>query len=695
MFSRAFCLLLFSCVIVSGAQAGGDDWRKVREAEGELAFLESLVAFALTVDREGFATAIGDLEDLPELRRQAAVTVVLDQWMRTDAESLREVMDARWEELDPVVHENFFQWSLRLEPESTARRLFDEDDPASAYRDGLMHELTRRHPRIAAEHLSAIKDPDERSGWANRIARGWMQSSPEEAFEWAALNDEAVDLKQLFLSAVYSRDNAATDFKLVELWARLPEAARTDELRRDVANHLLYAHPGVALDFIEELPDAERYPLLHRAMDRLAESKSPRAAELLRLLPAEHLPNSGTLKKVLLEWGLREPEQALIWAEAISNTALREDAVVRMNTVLGMLDPQLAIDHALSQPPGVLRRTMIRNVALLLAKEDLSAGLAWVDALPESGGKKLALESITLLMDRVPPREMLAAALEMKQAGLVTDFINRVFSRWCSYDIEGAAQWYFSLPEAEQNPSREGVIGPYLANRAPELALEYLFSKTIPISTRKKIFSSYMNTYSSHPEMLAELTKGLKPEHVGTLLEQFEVRNLFRFEPLMAMELAAQLPERDRTMAIMRGSQSWLESDPIGIAAYLETDELDIRFNYARVAGKLAERDFERAVAWVERLEIPEHRNYGYMGLARHIASDSPAEALRLMEETEAGARDNNRHARDQTYDQIFQDWAYFEPAAAQMALDRSPALSEKQKSRITKLIKDQKPKPR
>lgn len=681
-----FCLLLLTLLNQWGTAAGAS-WEEIKAEGSDLVFLESLASFTLSAEVSNFREVLEESANLPELRRAATIAVILDQWIRRKPQDLEQTMQTRWDQLDPMVHRNYLQLLLQTDAQATAQRFFDDEDPASQYRDELIYDLIRLNPDSVAQHLTKSKDTAETSQWGLTLVRSWMQTSPEEAFEWAIANRQSVDLTQVFSNLLYS-GNAGAKAKLAVMWDKLPPQARTVELQMNVANQLVYSDPALALEFIGGLPEEERYRLTHRVMSRLAESKSPKAAEILRALPQRHLPNAHTIKKVLLEWGLREPDEALAWADKIEDAKLRVDALARMNTVLGMHDPQLAIDQAMAAPAGELRKTLIRNVALLLAKRDLQNGLAWVDALPESSGKQLALQSLAHLVDRMPAEQLLAEGLRMQQTKSVTDFVDRVFNSWCQDNIAAATEWFFALPESEQSGSRQSHVGRALAMRTPDLALEYLFSETAPLGLRRTIYSTYMGQYGNRPEMLQVLVAELRPEHVGTLLSRSELRQLGRIEPVMAYEMAEQLPEKDKAFAIRDITSSWAATDPVGLASYLKSADIDARYNYAKVAEGFANRDLDSAVAWVEGLESGEPLHYGVMGLAQHLAQSAPADAFDLMQQFADEGSATSRRSEHRAYQDILKQWAYFDPAAAIAALEDS-SLPDKQKNTFLKSIQE------
>jgi hypothetical protein len=474
-------------------------------------------------------------------------------------------------------------------------------------------------------------------------------------------------------------------------WAKLPEEARTVELQTDVANRLLRSDPELALLFIEGLPDKDRYRLNRRVVGGLVAKKSPKAAEIMRSLPQEHLPDSHTVQLVLKEWGLRKPEEALAWAEGIENPRLKEDALAAMNSYLGMLDPQRAIDHAMATPEGPIRRALIRNVALNLTKANLTEGLAWLDSLPESEGKQLALESIAHLTDRMAPERLLAEGIKMKQTSAVIDFVDEVFERWCRYNIEAASEWFFSLPDSEQNSSRNYSVGRDLAKRAPGLALDYFAAESTPNRVKKKIFSSYLNDYGSQPQMLEALIERIRPEHMGTVISNNEIAHLVGYQPLEAMKLMARHPRKTNS-TVRRVAAAWARRDPRGLASYIEKEgELDMRYNYVRLARELADEDYGRAASWVSNLQSPKHRNYGMIGLAESLAQSAPRDALRILDEVED--QRSVRSARRRAYETILEEWAYFDPASARRVLYEVD-LPKKQKSKLFDSIRNLKADP-
>ena len=154
----------------------------------------------------------------------------------------------------------------------------------------------------------------------------------------------------------------------------------------------------------------------------------------------------------------------------------------------------------------------------------------------------------------------------------------------------------------------------------------------------------------------------------------------------MAIEWASKLPEDEQARAMVSVANEWAKSDPIGLATYLQQGELDIRYNYARIAEGIADRDDEAAAAWVEGLESEDHRSYGIMGLAQRAMHTSPANAFEMLERIGNTLPRNMQHAYGRSCEKVFEQWAYFDPASARSALEKS-SLSQKQKSRILKAV--------
>ncbi len=655
-----------------------------------MAFLRAAADFTASSELPVFEQALEQLESLPGERGHILLSLVMDRWMREDRVRLDRFMTVRWASVPTVVHWAYLSKRLIDEPAQTSARLLDPEDPAYQYLDDFMVQLVTQSPETVAAFLGESKDTELRREWAGFLLQNWMATAPDNAIRWAQQFPGEVDFVEIFMGLLYSGD-ASDSQQLMELWKQLPKAQRTAERQQEIAEMLVYQNPEAALVFIEGLPATARYPLLHRVIERLASEESAKAAELLRSLPVDHLPRAHTIKNVLLAWGLRETDAAMTWARALPDGELRDEALGRMNTVLAMIDPQLAIDDALATPPGPLQVSNIRNVALFLARKDLVSGIEWVDALPESAGKRAALNGINhLINERMFDASIMSHVQQLKPSSVVDGFADQVFFRWCSQDIAAASTWYFAQPESDQNNSRTERLAMTLVQGNPEAALDYFFDDASSPYLREKIFSHFIRDYQAYPEITQQLAEGIHADYFGTVLPRESLRNLGQHDPGLALRMASQLPEKERMKEMTGILQSWSRSDPIASARYLQTEEIwpSRQHLYNTAAENLAAINYEQAVAWVDALPNEQSRLHGTIGLAARLGNTDPLAALNMLEALPTGDDRSLRRGKVRVTEQILKNLAYYDASAAVSAIEAS-AFSEKQEARFQKAIRE------
>jgi hypothetical protein len=295
----------------------------------------------------------------------------------------------------------------------------------------------------------------------------------------------------------------------------------------------------------------------------------PFLADLYRDAFAERLAKMGAAEELLAPGAFPEKDQAPIAA-----------AVVRALVDTNRAKAEKLIDGL---PPGTARQSATAAFLLELGEHDPAAGLAWIDAHPQSRESAGALFRGWV---KVAP-EAAAAAAFAKGRDLGSARTSVIYA-WATEDPDAALKWLDGLPLTERRP----VLEPYLQSlimKDPGRALDALarpeFNESFmgqwiglviatdaasataavdrlpPGRGRSAVIRGIASSLSGDPEMALAWANTLLPgERDAAVRDLFET--LGRDDPEAALGLAsAKLDGPARKMALASIIGGWAETD--------------------------------------------------------------------------------------------------------------------------------------
>jgi RNA polymerase sigma factor (sigma-70 family) len=184
--------------------------------------------------------------------------------------------------------------------------------------------LAERDPQRALEFAFSLKGaPDETVSAGHAALTAWSEYDAPAALAW--LNSQSVERQREMLSGVGPALQTLDPAALQEFAAAGPEGLRADRL---LAGTLaLAAHdPAAAVQFAAEAPPENRDRTWDMIANTWAEQDKVKASEWIDALPEGADRNSaitGFTRHLVWEDG----ESAMIWAESISDPAVRDKVV--------------------------------------------------------------------------------------------------------------------------------------------------------------------------------------------------------------------------------------------------------------------------------------------------------------------------------------------------------------------------------
>jgi len=301
----------------------------------------------------------------------------------------------------------------------------------------------------------------------------------------------------------------------------------------------------------------------------------PFLANLYRDALAERLARLGVAEELLAPGAFSENDQAPIAA-----------AVVR--ALVGM-DRARAEKLLEGLPPGTSRQSATAAFLVDLGEHDPAAGLAWIDAHPQSREGAGALFSGWV---KVAP-EAAATAAFAKGRDLESARTSVIYA-WAKEDPEAALKWLDGLPLPERRP----VLEPYLQSlimKDPSRALD--------VMTRPEFNESFMGQWIglviATDAASATAAVDRLPPGRGRSAVIRGIASSLSGDPEMALAWANTLLPGERDAAVGDLFETLGRSDPeaaLGLAA-TKLDGPTRKMALASIVGGWAQKDFDAAFA--------------------------------------------------------------------------------------------------
>jgi hypothetical protein len=317
-------------------------------------------------------------------------------------------------------------------------------------------------------------------------------------------------------------------------------------------------------------------PVTEAVTDRRVEAGALPAAQTMAVAEDYPQPLATISDEALLQLArclvARSPVQAMVWAQAQAQAALRQRMILAVLRAWGEVDPRSAVHWALARTRDVretdLRAALTGAVNQPKIAMDLLCELLAED--PDSGG--FYAETFTRALGAEGKFQEAIQFLNQAPAGTVADSVRAIFSLWMQ--------------------------------RQPQAALAAVDAITDPQMRALAFRTAAASWNPNNPAGLAAY--------------------------------AQTLPEgEDRTCALHTAVNNWSQQDPAGLAAWLNTQppgaefDADVALLIARTDG--ANRPPELAMQWVENISDPALQQASLLRVLGEWTQSDPAAAQQYV----------------------------------------------------------------
>jgi hypothetical protein len=308
---------------------------------------------------------------------------------------------------------------------------------------------TNEYPKV----WSSLKNTTSRAN----LIYAWAQKDPSTALDALLTLPENTDRDSLMESVL--RCWAAADPGGVVTWLhRVPEGERRDNLLRRTIGGMAGQHPAAAAKLLDEIPPGA---FRDNAVVSFVEECSPihpEAAAALAETAHAVFQRQGLYHDVGMGWAERNGLEALAWAQSLSNTADRRDALAGVVRTMVQSQPEAACRIVLAEADSITRDQLIGSLARGWAESDLPAAANWVNELPEPSFREKAWEGLSRSWVAQDPEGAASFALFSLPAGQARNAALETIGReWTQsgWDERAARRW---ADRVASGPERDAFL---------------------------------------------------------------------------------------------------------------------------------------------------------------------------------------------------------------------------------------------
>ena len=354
------------------------------------------------------------------------------------------------------------------------------------------------------------------------------------------------------------------------------------------------------------------------------------------------------LASVVAVWAKHDFNTTAAWWRALPEGTTKTMALHGLTQSLGSLvklDPEAALEFAMSLKSSSVRNSAMQVVARAWAMQDYDSAVAWWRGLPEGGEKRQALYGLTQFYGHNAKsgfEKPLKFAMSLPGGESRNRAIQHATGAWARQDFNAVVAWVRDLPEGGDQRRIMTSLAQHIGTFAledPEGAMAFALS--LPNSeSRNQALQNTGRTWAG-----TDLNAALKA--------------------LMTLE-----PGRQQNVFMQGLCHEWTTHDPQAAAVFASTlpkgQYTENILN--QIASSWATTDIGGALEWAESLDPGNTRNEIISSIAQQWSQHEPEAAIAYYSEMSGGRQ------RNQVLTSIASQWMQHDVSAAITWLVEQPA---------------------
>jgi hypothetical protein len=527
----------------------------------------------------------GDLKD------DWGMSNIFGEWAKKDAQAAYNELMALPVNKQMDYANTFITAIAQRDPEVALSyaKAFSKGSPRRSAIASALHQMAFRDPQQAIQAARQIPDQDIDAWTLTSIYNSWVLEDPQTACAHALEHAPLGHLADIIPS-------------LMSQWA--------------------LESPSDALDYAETLSGDMKNQSVDLILNAWAVSDLPAALAYAQRLP-QGPQQQNALKQITVQLFETDPERALELLETQFDQKTFDAIVHDVDSLIKRHDPKLLLQLGSKMSQGWEKEHTMSEAIQALARQDMSAAFAYVEALP-AGSQKQDLYKKTfeayLKKDPLAAAEFISTQANAQTRDLLTE---SVVDELAAINPEAAYNWVLTLPVGPGRSEGTSAALEQLAALNPQTAWQQALTHLGEIDGNIIITDFASELSETHPAIVAEdlpdLPEDLQTDMIGPLavdyfaadldaaiqwlsaLPEGNLKNSAKAsvashrntDPRIAFELSAELADsNDRTPNLDRSFNRLIETYPT------EAEQILIELE------TLTDQEFERyAEALKARLE--------------------------------------------------------------------------------------------
>lgn len=396
------------------------------------------------------------------------------------------MLAARWAEMDP--HHMFASLSAEYLRMPEGGSLSDDYELRSI----LFDEWAKKDPEAAIAALRDLKAlpglASERTSMVNRIIKSDPARGLSLMTEWS--------IRGYVPSMSGIAKWAANDPRAAAEAAFAAETGHaSDDLMKEIGKVWAGSDPAAALAFAGEKRGLKGIQLAQAVMTDWA-VRDLKAA-LAHVNSQEESPAKAKLGIPLVQaWAKTDPRAALSWANENLKGEARAAAAGSIVKTMALNDIGTASEFIAGLEPGGGKAQAIHQLMETWLskekKEDVTAALAWMAALPDAETRRQAMESSSWRLFSSGADETIAFLATPAGATAPRQIFDQASRHLAKKNPESAMQWATALPEDRRTSAQSEVLTEWLNSR-PDAAMTWARNQPAGAARAENIKTLTMN----------------------------------------------------------------------------------------------------------------------------------------------------------------------------------------------------------
>jgi hypothetical protein len=334
----------------------------------------------------------------------------------------------------------------------------------------LFARLAEQDPEAAITQAQQLAPGRNRRDALGQVVRMWREHDPDAAMRWVLDQPNSALRTQVLRDVFYdlSAEDPQRALRLAEQAGPLASIQGTEI----IFEHWAATDPGAAAARAEELPPGA---MRLDAIDSIARSWAERDPESA-IAWARSLSTPEEVRRALsgamMTHSYQHPEAA--FRTAIGVEEIESYAIDSLAGSWARTDARGALSFIETLPPSRRRDVALRSVALELSFEEPMEALRVASLLPDGHDRAGIIEGVAMELASVDPRSAATWAAGLSEERDRGRAISRVVESWAENDPTAAADFVAHLPEGDEREAAQADLATQWARRDPMAASRWV-----------------------------------------------------------------------------------------------------------------------------------------------------------------------------------------------------------------------------